>query len=312
MKNRNILLLGGGGFLGQALAESLCLDDMKVHIVSPHVPDFFHRNIQFYQGSLDNKNILNETLPLCGNIVHLASTTTPGDSINDPTIEVAQNIFPTIRFLDFLSGFENQRLIYVSSGGAIYDSESRRPLKETDSLHPLSYYGAGKLSVEFFLQALSNMKKNNIAILRPSNLYGPGQPYRKGFGLICTILNKLIFDNILEVWGDGKIIRDFIYIADMIDVIKRIIRNPEITGVYNISSNMGHSINEVIRISEMVCNKKINVKFVKERTVDIKSVVLDNSKICEKTGWEPETSLESGIRLTWNWLTNKKNDSGNE
>jgi UDP-glucose 4-epimerase len=234
----------------------------------------------------------------------VASTTTPGDSIDDPAIEIAQNVFPTIRFIEHLNHYENQRLIYVSSGGAVYDSGCGRAFKETDPLKPLSYHGAGKLSVEFFLQALSNMKPHRITILRPSNLYGPGQPLRRGFGLIRTILEKLLREEILEIWGDGETVRDYIYIEDMIRVIKKLIRQPNVTGTFNVGSNIGHSINAVVRTCETVCGRKLSKKHINARGVDMPSVVLDYSKINAAVDWKPEIALDEGILRTWKWLLN--------
>lgn len=302
MEKSHILLLGGGGFLGRAIAESLCREGWMVHVISPHLPDYHHRNIVFHQGSLDNKNILKQTLPVCNDIIHVASTTTPGDSINDPTIEIAQNMLPAIRFIDYLSGFENKRLIYVSSGGAVYDPPEGRPIMENDPLRPLSYYGAGKLSVEFFLQALSNANHHNITILRPSNLYGPFQAYRKGFGLIRTILERVITNEPLEIWGDGGIIRDYLYIEDMIRAIRNLLRHPNAVGVFNIGSGTGHSINQVVDAVETVCKKKLGVNYIEKRGVDIDSVVLNISKISKEVDWEPRITIEAGIQMTWSWL----------
>ena len=302
MEKSQIMLLGGGGFLGRAIAKKLCLEGRTVHVISPHSPDYHHENMIFHQGSLDNKNILKQTLPVCDDIIHVASTTTPGDSINDPTIEVAQNMLPTIRFMDYLTGFEDKRMIYVSSGGAVYDPPKNRPIVEEDPLRPLSYYGAGKLSVEFFLRALSSTKQQRITILRPSNLYGPFQAYRKGFGLIRTILERVSADAPLEIWGDGEIVRDYLYIDDMVDLIGTLLESPSVVGVYNIGSGTGHSINQVIDAVETVCMKKLKVYYIDKRSVDIESVILDISKIRSAVPWEPRVSIADGIQGTWNWL----------
>lgn len=292
--------------MGRSLSSAINSNDYEIHVISPHLPDPKDDLIIYHQGSLDNKALLEETIPICDTIIHLASTTTPGDSATDPTIEVDQNISPTIKFLDYLSSYKNKNLIFISSGGAIYNSFLDCPIKESHPFYPLSFYGAAKLSLEFFLQTFSNKYNFNLKILRPSNLYGPGQPLREGFGLIRTILQNLKDDKTMEIWGDGEIVRDYIYIEDMINAILTFIKYPSLNGIFNISSNSGYNINQVIHIIENVCDKKLKYKYTKQRKIDIKSVILDNTKIQSKCDWKAKTNLETGIRNTWNWLIKEK------
>ena len=83
---------------------------------------------------------------------------------------------------------------------------------------PISYHGAGKVAVEAFLHAYASLSRGSVTILRPSNLYGPGQPYRKGFGIVRTILEHIRSGIPIEIWGDGEIVRDYIYIDDFLKI----------------------------------------------------------------------------------------------
>lgn len=303
--NNNILILGGGGFIGRALIKRLSGISPEIHVVSPHPVHYDEVNVHFHLGNLDNKIVLDNTLPDCDIIIHLASTTTPGDSLDDPTIEIEQNVLPTVRLLDYLSKYKNKYLIYFSSGGAIYRS-SGEAIQELAPTNPLSYYGAGKLSIEHFLNTYSQLHQHKTTILRPSNIYGPGHSPRKGFGLIHTVLRNIEAKKLISIWGDGKIIRDYVYIDDITDLIVSLLEQRPPSGTFNVGSNMGYSINDIISICQAVSKINAEVQYIPQRPIDIKSVILDSSNIFSTTGWKAKTSLESGIRATWKWIQANK------
>ncbi len=299
MRDKSILLLGGGGFLGRALAQKLVRHGWIVHIVSRSWIETYEDNIIVHHGDMGDPSLLEKVLPQCPIVIHLASATTPSTSVSKPLLEIDTNIIPTLKFLDIFRHYDNERLIFVSSGGTLYGNPETIPVNENQPLCPLSYYGAGKMAIEAFLQAFVNDSKKAVTILRPSNLYGPGQSLRHGFGFIRTLLEHFRMDTEMEIWGDGKIVRDFLYIEDMLKSIKNLIDSAPHRAIYNVGSEKGYSLNAVIQTAEKVCRKPLKVKFLSARQVDVQKVILDCHKIREKTGWQPERSLEEGIRLTW-------------
>ena len=300
MRYNRILLLGGGGFMGQALTRRLYSKGYIIHILTPEKIDFSGPNIHVYSGKLDDRSLVEKILPQCDIVVHLASATTPGDSSKSPVFEVEHNILPTIQFLACLQKNDHiKNFIFISSGGAIYLPSPKKPMTENQLLSPKSYYGAGKVTIESFLNAFANIHQRNVTILRPSNLYGPGQSFRHGFGLIRTMLTHILHNSPMEIWGDGEIVRDFIYIDDMIDLLELIIKNPESSGVFNAGFNKGYSINQVQKIVEDITKKQLQVEYQPERKIDIAKVVIDSSKLTNKTGWVPLIDLEKGILKNW-------------
>ncbi len=303
MRGRNILLLGGGGFIGTALARCLNENNFAVHILSTHLHvRHITPGITFHKGSLDNKEILERLLPECGTVVHLASSTTPGSSSRHPSLEADKNIIPTLRFLDILQKCRNSHMIFVSSGGTLYGNPKSTPVDETHPTNPLSFHGAGKVALETFLRTFSTSPVNSTTIVRPSNVYGPGQPLRSGFGVIRTMLEHVLRGTVMEIWGDGNSIRDFLYIDDMVSALNRLIEFPDDSSTYNVGSGIGYSLNQLRDIIESVCGKKLSAVYRPSRKTDVKTIVLDSSRLRKKTNWHPAVSLEQGIEWTWKWL----------
>lgn len=302
MNRKSILLLGGGGFIGSALARRLKQGKYVVHIVNLQAESSVDPDLIVHRGSMDDRGLLEELLPECGTLIHLASATTPGDSADHPLQEATANIGPSLRLLEVLEEIEIPNLIYFSSGGTLYGNPKDLPVNEDYSLSPISYHGAGKWAIEAFLRVYASRPGRSLVILRPSNLYGPGQSVRQGFGVIRTMLDHLRFDTEMKIWGRGNTVRDFLFIDDMVDVCARLLDRPGEQGIYNVGSGIGHSLNQLKEIIERVCGKKLRVVYSPERRGDVRSIVLDCSRLMAHLDWRPAVSLEEGIHLTWKWL----------
>jgi UDP-glucose 4-epimerase len=302
MKKKGILLLGGGGFLGSALARQLIADQKTVHIITPNRPPQTASPAITHKASMDDEKFLKSILPECRTIVHLASSTNPGNSARHPSLEASLNITPTLNFLEICQNYKPFHLIYISSGGAIYGNPETIPVNENHQLEPLSYYGAGKIAIEAFLRVLASPPDQNVTLIRPPNFYGPGQTYQQGFGVIRTMLEHLYRGTTMEIWGDGETIRDFLYIDDMVSALNVLIDMPLDNETYNIATGTGLSLNKVIRVVEKVCKKKLAVRYREKRRSDVHSIALDSSRFIRKTGWQPNMTLEKGILQTWQWI----------
>jgi UDP-glucose 4-epimerase len=178
---------------------------------------------------------------------------------------------------------------------------------ESHPLYPQSYHGAGKVAAEAFLHAFRahSATAQPVTVLRPSNLYGSGQPLREGFGLVRTIIEKLHTDSVLEVWGDGETSRDFIYIDDFVDVCIRFVDLPQDSDTYNVASGFSYSINQLIEIVQRVCGKPLQIRYRASRRTDVRTVVLDTRKLQQRLNWKPAITLEEGIARLWQQLSAK-------
>jgi UDP-glucose 4-epimerase len=295
----DVLLLGGGGFIGTALANKLTAEGRQVHVLAPNAPSAA-MNAHFLQGGLDNPELLAKLLPCCSTVIHLASATTPGNSASRPVREL-ENLAPSLRLLDALQAYPEIHLIFFSSGGTIYGNPQRLPVHEDDPVAPLSYHGAGKVALEAFFHAFRG-RSQAVTILRPSNAYGPAQALKSSFGLVRTMLEHARYGTPLEIWGDGENVRDFIYIDDITEACARFVALPQDSGTYNLGSGRGYSINQVRRIVEQVTGYELKTVCHPARGIDVRAVVLDISRLNARLSWKPQTSLEEGVRRTWNWL----------
>ncbi|HEY8102186.1 MAG TPA: NAD-dependent epimerase/dehydratase family protein [Burkholderiaceae bacterium] len=300
MNRESILLLGGGGFIGSALAKRLATQGMRVHVVSRHIVISPDPNVIMHTGDLSDLSLLKKILPECATVVHLASISTPGSSATHPTQEL-NNIQPVLQLLEKLQDQADTHLIFLSSGGTVYGNPAQNPVAESAALAPLSFYGAGKVAIEGFLSSFRN-KSHAVTILRPSNTYGPEQNINQGFGLIRTVLQHILQGTPIEIWGDGENVRDFIYIEDVVDAIVLVINTPDDSNTYNVGCGQGHTINEVLTIAQQICGLPLQINYHVARGVDVREVVLDFSHIRTTLGWHPHVSLDDGIQRTWQWL----------
>lgn len=278
-----MLLLGGAGFIGSALAARLKQEEVNVHLLGRH----------------DGER-LEHVLPQCGTVIHLASATTPASSATNPNLELA-NLALTLRLLELLKGQPETHLIFFSSGGTVYGNPDRLPVNENAPIAPLSNYGAGKAAQENFCQAFRS-QGHAATIFRPSNVYGPGQSIRHGFGLIRTMLEHARHGTPFEIWGDGKNVRDFIYIDDIVEASIRMLKRPKDSDTYNLGSGIGYSINQVKGIVETVCRMELKTIHRPGRCIDVRSVVLDSKNLNARPGWKPTVGLEEGVARSWEWL----------
>ncbi len=283
MSRDAVLLLGGTGFIGSALAKRLRLESVPVFVVG--------RN---------NLDALGSLLQDCGTVVHLATSTTPGSSARHPNLEMP-NLTLTLQLLELLQTQPPTHVIFFSSGGTVYGNPASFPVTENSPLAPLSYHGAGKAAQEALCKTLTT-QGHAVTVLRPSNAYGPGQTLRQGFGLIRTMLQHAQAGTALEIWGDGETVRDYIYIDDVVEATLRLIGLTEDCGTYNLGSGVGHSINQVKAVVEQVCGLMLRTFYRPARGMDVRGVVLDTACLTARLDWTPATGLLAGIERTWQAL----------
>ena len=297
-----ILLVGGNGFLGLALARSLAAAGLEPYVLARTAEPGRRDGIAFHRGSQDSPEVVAPLLRVCGTLIHLASTTTPGLSAGRSSVDAIENLLPAARLLEIMASDTPDRLVFLSSGGAVYGNPARLPADESQPPNPLSSHAAGKAALEAFFTSFAHCNKVPLTVVRPSNLYGPGQALRGGFGLVRTLLDKALRGGPIEVWGDGSSVRDYLFIDDAVDACRRLIAQPDLSGIFNLGSGVGTSISALISLVSTVTGRDIEVLTHPARDVDVRAIVLDTGRIGAATGWAAQTALEPGLRRTWAWL----------
>lgn len=308
MNFQEVLLIGGMGYVGRQLLKPLIAAGYRVHVLDRKAPEPEQKrigNIEFHEYLNSNESTLRDVLPRCSTVFYLASDSVPTTTVRNPSREGELNLVPFLRFLDIFQDYSDTHLVYFSSGGTIYGNPETIPVDESSPVAPISYHGAGKAAIETFLRVCSRQYDNRITILRPSNLYGPDQPYVSGFGIIRSMMEKLKQDQPVEIWGDGEVIRDYLYINDFVSACLACIRfenQQKKFRIFNVSSGQSLSINQLCHEIEEATERRLRKVYLPGRAIDVKSVILDYSRIKQELGWQPVVGINEGLRRTWQWI----------
>ena len=296
-----MLVIGGAGFIGSALTTRLLADGWQVHVLARGAVSRPTLGAVYHVGSMADRDFMLPLLGTCPTVIHAASGTTPGSSSRIPTAEVEQNIAPTLSLLEIARELAPERMVFLSSGGTLY-ADARESADEGVPPYAHSYHGAGKIALEAFLRAFAWDTGCSLISLRPSNVYGPGQEMRRGFGFVRAALECALRGETLEIWGDGSAVRDFLYADDLVAAVIAALAASEGHGIFNVGNGVGHSLNEVVDFVRRVSGRPTTVVYRQGRRSDVRKVSLDVSLIERCLGWRARVDLEQGIARTWQWL----------
>ena len=301
-----ILVLGASGFAGRRLVAALAEAGHSVVALARRTPaPAYPEKVEVVTASLDNSTLIESLLGSCKAVFHVASDSTPGTTASQPALEAGLNLLPTLRFLESLQKCPQVPLVYLSSGGAVYQTIESGGLTESSRAEPPSYYGAGKIAIENFINAFACQHNGHALILRPSNFYGPGQHFRRGFGLVPTLFRHAVNKTPLHIWGDGEIVRDYLFMDDFLLLCLAIVDSDFAFSrfeVCNVGSGNGYSINQVCSLVERITGTTLERKYLPSRNVDLKRIVLDSARARQLFGWEATTALTAGVSQSWNWF----------
>jgi len=298
-----VLVHGASGFVGAHLVHALA--HRGAHIVATsHKPfDIGNRSVETHFGKWCEAEHFAKVLTDCRAVIHVASTSTPGSTAGDPLTELQANLSPTLALIQALQAHPNIHLVYVSSGGSLYPPIDTAA-SESAPIKPRSYHGAGKAAAEHFIQAWCAQHDVHATILRPSNIYGPGQMQRATFAIIPTAMNCILRDEPLTIWGDGSSIRDYLYIDDFISLCTAVLddRNAAECNIFNASSGQATRLDELLSMIESVSGKQLHFEYTRPRRVDANHVAIDNSAATLRYAWSPSVGLHDGLKRTWAWM----------
>lgn len=291
------MLLGGSGFLGKNIAIELLSHEYSRIIIIDKVNNFesqYKKNIVYYKKSINDTDFIFNVVEKeqVSTIIHCISLLLPASDINQYLIEISRVIQPSVKIIDYCAK-KKIKFVYISSGGTIY-GDKQNIFNEEDYASPISHYGLSKQQMENIIEFYHRRYGLNYLIFRPSNPYGYGQNIYGKQGLIAVLIGKILHDEPIIVYGDGSIIRDYIFIEDFIYYIAEILKKDIKNMIINIGSGIGYTINQIIAYVESAGNKKINVEYLKSRENDVRSVVLDISKLNALIPYN-QKNIEEGI-----------------
>ncbi len=298
------IILGGNGFIGSHLADKLLAEGHIVRVFDKYNEQYRRpqNGIDYRFGDFGNRGLLASALDGIDMVFHLINTTVPKTSNDDPAFDIQSNVIETIFLLEQCIQRKIKKLVFVSSGGTVYGNPDALPVKETSPTEPECSYGIIKLTIEKYLSLFHRLYELDYTILRPSNAYGSRQNPNGIQGAISVFLGKVSNNEPVEIWGNGEVVRDYIYIEDLVDGIYKAAITPAEQKIFNLGSGIGYSLNQIVDAIRVVTEKDVRVIHKDKRVFDVPEIFLDISRAKEILHWTPDTSLEVGIKNTWKFV----------
>lgn len=299
------LVIGGNGFIGSHLVDRFIQQQWEVTVLDSRSRCFDKQppGAQYLKKELDDSLSIIDYLSRGDIVFNLAWTTTIESANRDPISDLKTNLIPFLHLLNACRQAEVRKLVFISTGGAIYGLPNNLPVAETHELNPINAYGVSKLAAEKYLKMFSALYGLDYAILRPSSAYGPRHNPKGKQGAVNVFLYRVAHGIPVTIWGDGGIIRDYIYITDLIDALCASATHiPVANRIFNISGAEKISLIELLRLVEEIVEKKAIIEYYPARDFDAPDISLDTRLAQKELDWHPRVLLSEGLLSTWDWL----------
>lgn len=306
------VVLGGGGFIGSAIVDRLLMSGHAVRVferprVVPYRNFLPSEKVEWVTGDLLSLHDVSSAVDGMDAILHLVSFTLPKSSNEDIVYDVQTNLVATIQLLNTMLSQRVKRILFISSGGTVYGIPRYIPLDEEHPTNPLVPYGITKLTIEKYLLMYQHLYGIRATILRVSNPYGPRQRVETAQGAATIFLYRALQGIPIDIWGDGSVVRDYIYISDVAEAFLKALEYEGEKSVFNIGSGVGVDLNELLSTIEMVLGKKVMRRYLDARPFDVSVSILENILARDDLKWSPQISLREGILKTRDWFEKKTN-----
>jgi UDP-glucose 4-epimerase len=295
------VVLGASGFIGANLCLALQERVSRLIGFGRRAPPHALQNVAWVQGNFADPAAYDAALADADVAIHLVGASTPASANTDMIADVMNNVVATLHFLDACRRHGVQRVIFVSSGGTIYGVPDIIPTPETYAPEPITAYGVSKLAIERYLSLYRHLHGLEYRALRVANPYGPFQSAAKGQGVVAAFLDKALAGQPIEVWGDGSVVRDYVYVADVVEAIIAAMTHDGPSRVFNIGGGRGHSLNEMIDAISQTVGQPLERREKPGRIIDTPRSVLDISRARAELNWAPRTGLSEGLAHTLAW-----------
>ncbi len=300
-----ILVTGGAGFIGSTLVDKLIDLGHEVTVLDNLVSgsrDYLNPRADFWGIDILDPNLGNRFQEAKFDFVyHLAAQIDVRRSVADPEFDNQVNILGGLNVIKSAQASGVKKIIFASTGGAIYGEAEEIPTSEYAPTYPVSPYGINKLALEKYLNYYYQVFGLNYTILRFANVYGPRQ-YKGGeAGVIAIFTEAIAHDKTCVLYGDGKQTRDFVYVDDVVEALV-LAGEIDCRGEINISTAKEIDMWEMIAAIESAAGTKLKLELAPARPGEQRRSVLLNQRALETLNWRPQMEFAEGVRRTYEWV----------
>ncbi|HPV44357.1 MAG TPA: NAD-dependent epimerase/dehydratase family protein [Methylotenera sp.] len=297
------LVLGGNGFIGSHVVDELLSAGYDVNVFDRNtekwrLPIF---GVNYFLGDFADTTLLTQALQAVDVVVHLICSTIPSTSNLDPVADIQSNLVNTVIFLQLMLASNIKRIVFLSTGGAVYGQPSVSPVPETHALNPICSYGVVKVAIEKYLGMFAHLYDLRPMIIRPANLYGPRQGYQSEFGAVSTFMAQMLAKKKIQIWGNGTVKRDYLFVTDLAKLCRLAIEKDAV-GVVNAGSGKAVSLNELVDLIREETRSDVEIEYTESRKFDVKEIVLDSTEAKRMFGWQPRISIQKGLSISHEWM----------
>ena len=300
-----VLVTGGAGFIGSHLVNGLLDNDYAVAVVDDlsagQLRNVNHR-ATFYHAPINDPRI-NQIIQREGPeiIFHLAAQSSVRQSALDPVADADSNVLGTISLLSAAAAEGVDKIVFSSTGGAIYGNPDAIPCDENTPVSPLTPYALSKYVSELYLKLFYQTYGLAYTILRYSNVYGPGQDPNGEAGVISIFAGSMLRGRSPNIYGDGKQERDFVYVSDVVEANLAAMYHGD-GRTYNIGTGEPVTIKSIYSLLQECTDYRDEPVYRPRRSGEVLKIALDSGRAGRELAWEPKVSLEEGLQLSVDYV----------
>ena len=297
-----ILVTGGAGFIGSHIVDAYLAAGHAVAVVddlSTGRRNNLNPSAAFYQLDIRDPKlaeVFDRERPEVVN--HHAAQIDVRHSVADPVHDASINILGSLNLLECCRAAGVRRVVYISSGGAVYGEPAYLPCDEAHPIRPICPYGASKHTVEHYLEMYYALYGQRYTILRYANVYGPRQDPNGEAGVVAIFAGKMLRGEPVDIFGDGGQERDFVYVGDCAQANVLALTGDSPDGTYNIGSGVATSVNGIFSALQRLTGHSGLPHHLEPKAGETRRIFLRTEKARSELGWVPAVTLEEGLRRT--------------
>jgi UDP-glucose 4-epimerase len=301
-----ILVTGGAGFIASHIVDaylSLGGEVVVVDDLSSGKKGNLNPQARFYKIDITSaalEKVFAKERPQIVN--HHAAQIDVRRSVADPAFDVRVNILGTLNILNLCVKYKVRKIIFASTGGALYGEIESGAADERYRMQPLSAYAIDKRAAELYLGAYFANYGLKYTVLRYANVYGPRQDPHGEAGVVAIFCGKLLKGERPFIYGNGNQLRDYVYVEDVVRA-NLLALNKGANGIYNIGTAYGGSVNELFKILKTMAGFNQKAVYKPPRRGELQRSVLSAKKAAKELGWVPQVAIKAGLKKTFAWFS---------